>query len=125
MRMIGHVIGALTMTATRRSVIFSSDGFDAVRTCCVMASRSSWVTNPDAPTLAAPTLAAPALAAPSPAAAAPTRFTNSRRSNRRATEGFIAPPVQVCEQRYLTAVSPRDYGTISGMPREPERPRAL
>src|SRR3954467_3927107 len=44
MRISGQIIGAPVTTATRRSVIFSSDGFDAVRTFCVSASRSSCVT---------------------------------------------------------------------------------
>jgi hypothetical protein len=40
MRMIGHVMGALPTTATRRSVILRSDGFDAVVTFWSVASAS-------------------------------------------------------------------------------------
>ena len=49
MRMIGHVIGALTTTATRRSVIFSADGSDARLTfdCTNAAAASACRRSPD------------------------------------------------------------------------------
>src|SRR6187402_2248716 len=39
--MIGHVIGAPPITATRRSVIFRSDGFELVLMFCASASIGS------------------------------------------------------------------------------------
>src|SRR5919109_1101157 len=67
MRMIGHVIGAPAITATRRSVIFSADGSDARLTLVC--------TSP-----AAASAAASPVNAIAPAALTPTVLKNDRRS---------------------------------------------
>src|SRR5436190_23575252 len=69
------------MTATRRSVIFSSDGFDAVRTFWVSASRSSWVTR---------LFANAAPARPALAVRKKSRRSAPRADSARLTAGFMA-----------------------------------
>ena len=56
MRMSGHVIGAPTMVATRKSVILSCDGIEFGLTLWTVASSSSLPRKPiaDAPAAAAP-----------------------------------------------------------------------
>jgi hypothetical protein len=44
-RITGHVMGARATVATRRSVIFSSLGRDAVLVCCINASSVSSAQN--------------------------------------------------------------------------------
>src|SRR3954452_329604 len=48
MRTSGHVIGAFARVATRRSVIFSSDGFEFVFVFCGSASSTSSAQNDEA-----------------------------------------------------------------------------
>src|SRR3954447_26360950 len=81
MRISGQIIGAPVTMATRRSVIFSSDGFDAVRTFCVSASRSSWVTR---------LLAKAAPAAPAVAVRKKLRRSAPRADSARRAAGFMA-----------------------------------
>src|SRR5579862_3299095 len=67
MRMSGHVIGARATTATRRSVIFKSEGLELVLVFCGRASRVS--------------------SAQKPAASAPAPFRKERRPAR--LDGFM------------------------------------
>src|SRR5512143_859850 len=77
MRTIGQVIGASPTTATRRSVIFRSDGFERVLTFWRAASASRPVAKPSAP---------------APAAAIPADLKKDRRPTRLSSTGFIEGP---------------------------------
>ena len=77
MRMIGQVIGALPMTATRRSVIFRSAGIERVLTFCRAASASRSVAKERAE---------------APAAAIPADLKKDRRPTRASRMGFMRPP---------------------------------
>jgi hypothetical protein len=86
MRMIGHVIGASTTVATRRSVIFSCEGAELRLTFCVAPSRSASDTR---------------LSVVAPAAAAPADLKNVRRSKCRRTDAFMdAPPRTLAARRW-------------------------
>src|SRR5258706_15612644 len=75
--MSGHVIGAFSTTATRRSVILRSDGIELRCTFAGAASMSASVRRPNAE---------------APAAALAMDVKNERRSRRRSTAGFMAAP---------------------------------
>ena len=84
MRMTGLVKGTPRSVATRRSVIFSSDGLEALLTFCVAASTSS--------------LLMKKLARLIPAAAVLVDFKNDRQSNRFLSDGFkgmVNPSVEM------------------------------
>src|SRR6186997_523578 len=106
--MIGHVIGAFSTTATRRSVILSCDGIEFFWTFCGAASRSASVTRPKAD---------------APAAALPMVVKNERRSSRRSTAGFIAPPCGDGPSLYasaaLSTTSAREQGQVDGVGHDP------
>ncbi len=72
--MIGQVIGAPPITATRRSVIFRSAGIERVFTFCRAASASRSVASEKAP---------------APAAAIPARLKKDRRPTRDSRTGFM------------------------------------
>ena len=74
MRMIGQVMGARVTTATRRSVILSSEGIELLLTFWTAPSRFSSERR---------------LAAPSPAAAAPSLPKKARRPTRSRTARFM------------------------------------
>src|SRR3954447_8542342 len=78
--MIGQVIGALTTTATRTSVIFSADGSEARRTF-------DWTSEAAAAACASTDSSGTAAAAP---AATPTNLKKPRRSTYCRAARFIA-----------------------------------
>src|SRR5205809_2636905 len=77
MRMIGQVMGARVTTATRRSMILSSEGMELLLTFWTAPSRSSSDRR---------------RVAPSPAAAAPSLLKKDRRPTRSCTARFMLPP---------------------------------
>src|ERR1017187_3068192 len=99
MRMSGQVMGARATTATRRSVIFKSEGLELVLVFCGRASRV-W-------------------SAQKPAPSAPTPFKNERRAEDFAKSAFMSgmlspfgvpgPAIRGrTDDRFLSSVNLRD-----------------
>src|SRR3989441_7388617 len=98
MRMIGQVMGARVTTATRRSVILSSDGIELLLTFWPAPSRSSSERR---------------LAAPSPAAAAPSLLKKDRRPTRSRTALFMVASLGVSESARIIPSPTAPFATIA------------